>query len=52
MLDHTREQGSSVVVDKRDRSNTYGTVDLAAVAHLLQHAGVDLPKARWYQRYV
>ena len=41
-----------MVLYKRDRSNTYGTVNLAGVAHLLQEAGVDPPKARWYQRYV
>ena len=52
LLDHTREQGSSVVVYKRDRSNVYGTVDPAGVAHLLQEAGMDPPKVRWYQRYV
>ena len=52
LLDHTREQGSSVVLYRRDRKNAYGTVDLAGVAHLLQEAGVDLPKARWYERYV
>ena len=52
LLDHTREQGSSMVVYKLDLSNAYSTVDLAEVAHLLQEAGVDPPKARWYQRYV
>ena len=41
-----------MVLYKRDRSNAYGTLDLAGVAHLLQEAGVDSPKARWYQRYV
>ena len=52
LLDHTREQSGRVVLYKRDRSNVYGTVDLAGVAHLLREAGVDPPKARWYQRYV
>ena len=52
LLDHMREQGSNVVLYKRDRSNVYGMMDLADVAHLLQEAGVDPPKARWYQRYV
>ena len=36
LLDHTREQGSGVVLYKRDCSNAYGTVDLAGVAHLMQ----------------
>ena len=52
LLDHAREQGSNVVLYKRDLTNTYGTIYLAGVAHLLQEAGVDPPKARWYQRYV
>ena len=46
LLDHTREQGISVVLYKQDRSNTYGAVDLAGVAHLLQEAGVDPSKPR------
>ena len=52
LLDHTREQGSNVVLYKRDRNNAYGTVDLAGVVHLLQEAGVGPPKAHWYPRYV
>ena len=52
LLDRTREQNSSVALYKRDRSNAYGTVDLAGVAHLLQEAGVDPSKARWYQHCV
>ena len=36
LLDHTREQGSRVVLYKRDHSNAYGTVDLVGVAHLLR----------------
>ena len=52
LLNHTRELGSSVVLYKRDRNNTYNTVDLERVAHLVQEAGVEPPKARWYQRYV
>ena len=49
LLHHTREQGSSVVVDKRGRSNTYSSVVLAGVTHLMQEAGVDPPKVRWSQ---
>ena len=48
LLNDTREQGSSVVLYKRDRTNGYGTLDLAGVAHLLQKVGLDPPKARWY----
>ena len=39
LLAHTREQGSSVVLYKQDRSNAYGTVHLAEVAHLLDTQG-------------
>ena len=35
LLDRTREQGSSVVLYKRDRSNAYNTVHLSGVAHFL-----------------
>ena len=52
LQDHVREQRGDVVLYKRDRSNAYGTVDLSGIAFLLQTAGVDPPKARWYQRYV
>ena len=52
LLDHVTEQQGEVVLCKRDRSNAYGTVDLSGIAILLQEAGVDPPKARWYQRYV
>ena len=52
LLDHTREQSSNMVVYKRDGNNTYGTVDLARVAHLRQEVGLDPPKAHLYQRYV
>ena len=52
LLNHTREQGSSAVLYKRDRSNAHGTVDLVGMAHLLQEAGVDLPEARWCLCYV
>ena len=31
---------------KQDRSNAYGTLDLAGVAPLVQEAKVDPPKAR------
>ena len=52
LLDHTCEEHSNVVLYKRVRSNVYGTVVLYGVVHLLQEAGVDPPKALWYQRYV
>ena len=52
LLDHVREQQGEVVLYKRDRSNAYETVDLSGIAFLLQEAGVDPPKARWYHRYV
>ena len=32
LLDDKREQGSSVVLYKRDRTNAYGTVDFPGVA--------------------
>ena len=51
-IEHVEEQGDTVIVYKRDRSNAFGTVDLNGVAHLLQEAGVPPPEARWYQRYV
>ena len=50
--EHAEEQGDTVIVYKRDRSNAFGTVDLNGVTHLLQDAGVPPPEARWYQRYV
>ena len=52
LLDHVLEQQGDMVLYKRDRSNAYGTVDPSGIAFLLQTAGVDPPKARWYQRYV
>ena len=51
-VEHAEEQGKSVIVYKRDRSNAYGTVDLKEVTHLLQEAEVPPPVAQWYQKYV
>ena len=44
LLDHTPEQGSSVVLCKRDRSNAYGTVDWQESRTSCRRQGWTCPK--------